>query len=342
MHKLPSALPALALGALATLACASAEPTNSIERAIATNVTGAPPSAIGVETKLLQEPTISAEHIVFRYADDLWRVGVDGGAAVRLTSSPGRESAPQLSPDGQWVAFSGQYEGNTDVYVMPIEGGLPQRLTWHPMGDTVKDWLPDGSGVIFTSMRGASAPVPMAYVAPLDGGTPTPLELPKVSHISINGPGTHFAYTPVRDAFRSWKRYRGGRTTPVWIFDRATLEVEQIPHVNASDTFPVWAAGDVFFASDRDGVMNLYRYAPGSNTLLQMTDYEDFDVRNVDSGAGRVVFEQAGMLHVLDPGSNTVRDLTVMMQHDGLSLVPRWVNASNYIASGDISPNGKQ
>lgn len=340
MHKLPSALPALALSALATLACASAEPT--AERAIATNVTGAAPSALGVETKLLQEPTISAEHIVFRYADDLWRVGIDGGEATRLTSSPGRESAPQLSPDGKWVAFSGQYEGNTDVYVMPLEGGLPQRLTWHPMGDTVKDWLPDGSGVIFTSMRAAGAPVTQAFVAPLDGSTPTPLELPKVSHISINGPATHFAYTPVRDAFRTWKRYRGGRTAPVWIFDRATLEVEEVPHVNATDTFPVWAAGDVFFASDRAGVMNLYRYTPGSNELVQVTDYADFDVRNVDSGAGRVVFEQAGTLHVLDPGSNTVRDLTVTMQHDGLSLVPRWVDASDYISSADIAPNGKR
>lgn len=304
--------------------------------------TAGPAQGLGVETKLLQEPTISKEHIVFRYADDLWIVGVDGGEARRLTSSSGREFAPQLSPDGQWVAFSGQYDGNTDVYLISIHGGTPKRLTYHPGSDTVKDWMPDGTGVIFTSMRGAMVPATQAWVAPIDGRTPTALELPKVNHLSINGMGTLIAYTPVRDAFRSWKRYRGGRTTPVWIFDRQTLEVEEIPHVNASDSFPVWAAGDVFFASDRDGAMNLYRYKPGSNNLVQVTQYTDFDVRNIDAGAGLVVFEQAGTLHVLDPKANTIADLVVTMQHDGLDMTPRWQAADNWVRGGDVAPNGKR
>lgn len=340
-HKLPLGLSAFGLTTLFAMACASAEPATYTELATTLNASSTAPT-LGVETKLLQEPTIARGNIVFRYADDLWVVSTEGGEARRLTSSPGTEYAPQLSPDGQWVAFSGQYEGNTDVYVMSIEGGLPRQLTYHPGRDTVVDWMPDGSGVIFTSSREMAAPAPKAFVAALDGGLPTPLELPKVSHLSINAKGSHFAYTPVRDAFRSWKRYRGGRTVPVWIFDRETLDVEVVPHVNASDTFPVWAAGDVFFASDRDGVMNVYRYTPGSDAVVQVTNYTDFDVRNMDAGGGQIVFEQAGTLHVLDPKANTISDLTVTMQHDGLHLVPRWVSADDWIRNVDIAPNGKR
>lgn len=333
----------LGLAALLASACAGAEPgPDPTPKRIATSVSAAAGPAAGTLTRLLQEPTIGGDHIVFRYADDLWVVGDQGGEARRLTSSPGREFAPQISPDGQRVAFSGQYEGNTDVYVMDLQGGLPERLTYHPGGDSVVDWLPDGSGVVFTSMRAMDAPVGKAFVAPLDGGLPYALELPKVSWLSVNPRNTHYAYTPVRDAFRTWKRYRGGRTTPVWIFDRATLEVEEIPHVNATDTFPVWAAGDVFFASDRGGVMNLYRYTPGSGAPVQVTDYADFDVRNVDAGGGRVVFEQAGTLHVLDPASNTITDLEVRMHHDGLWSVPRWEAAGDMVRSADLSPNGKR
>jgi tricorn protease len=293
-------------------------------------------------TLLLQEPTISKEHIVFRYAQDLWVTSRSGGEARRLTSSPGVESNPQISPDGTMVAFTGQYEGNSDVYVTSIFGGAPKRLTYHPSSDQVQDWLPDGSAVLFTSGRTSGAPIVQAWTISVAGGMPTPLELPRVGHIALNESETHFAYTKSFDAFRTWKRYRGGRLASVWIFDRATHEVEVVPEAGANDTFPAWLGGDVYFASDREGIMNLYRFTPGSDEVEALTDYESFDVRNLDTGGGLVVFEQAGSLHVFDPLIGEVEDLAICVRTDGLSSTPRWQSVENHIRNASISPNGKR
>ena len=293
-------------------------------------------------TLLLQSPTISAEHVVFRYADDLWIVGRHGGEARRLTSSPGRETAPQLSPDGKLVAFSAQYQGNTDVYTLPVEGGTPTRLTWHPGGDTVLDWMPDGSGVIFSSYRDSAAPAGKAFVASLAGGTPAALELPKVSHLAVDQDASHFAYTPTRDAFGTWKRYRGGRLASVWLFDRATHDVEVVPHGLANDSFPVWLGDEVAFGSDRDGVMNLFTFMPGDKDVSQITEYTDFHIRSMDGGAGLCVFEQAGSLHVFNPKDRSVEDLVIEVKSDGLFATPRWQKAGQTVRQGDIAPNGKR
>ncbi|MDF1800305.1 MAG: hypothetical protein P1V81_14095, partial [Planctomycetota bacterium] len=300
------------------------------------------PSNLAGGTLLLQDPTISAEHIVFRYAEDLWIVGRGGGEARRLTSSPGSETSPQLSPDGKLVAFTGSYEGNPDVYVLPVEGGTPRRLTFHPGRDTVQDWLPDGSGVVFTSTRNMGAPVAKAFVAGLDGGTPTALELPKVGHLAVDARAERFAYTATRDAFGTWKRYRGGRLASVWIYDRASREVEVVPTAGANDSFPAWLGDEVHFASDRDGVMNLYAFTPGDADVRQLTAYTDFDVRAIDTGAGALVFEQAGSLHVLDPTSGTIQDLVIEVRSDGLAATPRWQTVEGHVTGGDIAPNGKR
>ena len=294
------------------------------------------------ETLLLQEPTLSAEHIVFRYADDLWIVGRAGGDARRLTSSPGREFAPQLSPDGTQVAFSGQYEGNTDVYVMSIDGGLPRRLTWHPGGDTVLDWTPDGQRVVFRSGRFASSRTAQAYSVGFDGGTPTAYELPKVGHAALDADASHFAYTPIGDAFGTWKRYRGGRLANVWIFDRATHEVEVVPTAGCNDSFPRWLGGDVYFGSDRDGVMNLFRFSPGSSDVEQLTRFTDYHVRSLDAGHGAVVFEQAGALHLFDAGAGQIERLAIRVRADGLAAIPRWQKVEGHVRGASIAPNGKR
>jgi len=294
------------------------------------------------ETLLLQQPTISAEHIVFRYADDLWIVPREGGDAARLTSSPGRESSPQLSPDGRWVAFSGQYEGNTDVYLISIDGGVPRRMTWHPAGDFVLDWTPDGQGIVFGSSRDAGTRTGRAYEVRVDGGTPTALELPKSFHVAVDGDASHFAYTPIADAFGTWKRYRGGRLAQIWIFDRETREVEVVPGEGVNNSFPRWLDGVVYFASDRDGVMNLYRYWPGSGAPVQLTKFDDFHIRSLDAGAGGVVFEQAGGLHLFDPESGEDRRLRIRVRNDGLAAVPRWQEVEGHVRDASIAPNGKR
>jgi tricorn protease len=294
------------------------------------------------ETLLLQDPDVSNDHVVFVYAQDLWVVAREGGTARRLTSDVGAESRPRFSPDGQHIAFTGQYEGNTDVYIMPVSGGLPKRLTWHSGSDSVQDWTPDGQSVLFTSSRYGGAPVNRLFEVSKEGGQARRLALPKVSHASMNKAASHIAYTPIPDAFRSWKRYRGGRTTPIWIYDVKTHGVEQIPHINATDTFPAWLDGQVYFASDRDGHMNMWSFKPGSKSATQVTKYIDFDIRNLSAGAGLIVYEQAGALHLFNPKEKATKRLHIMVPNDGLMAKARWQSVRGFVRGADISPNGKR
>ncbi len=300
------------------------------------------PAADG-ETLLLQSPTVSKDHVVFVYAEDLWIVPRSGGDARRLTSHPGAEGAPQLSPDGKLVAFTGEYEGNADVYVIPVEGGAPRRLTWHPGGDAVVDWHPDGERILFRSSRNAGAPVQTLFLVRLDGqGLPEELPIPKANHASFDADASHLAYTPFRDAFRSWKRYRGGTTPPIWIVDLETYDTEEIPHVNASDTFPCWLGGQVYFASDRDDRMNLHRYRPGSGKVEKLTDFDSFDVRSMDAGGGALVLEQAGALHLYDPKSGELSRMSIRVRADGLYALPRWQSVAGAVRNASVAPNGKR
>ncbi len=300
-------------------------------------------AATSEETLLLQDPSISAEHVVFVYAEDLWAVGRSGGEARRLTSNPGAESSPEISPDGKWVAFTGQYDGNVDVYVVPVAGGDPRRLTWHPGGDVVVDWHPDGKRILFRSSRSSNAPVQKLFLVGIEReGLPEELSIPKVAHAAYSPDGKRVAYTPFRDAFRSWKRHRGGTIPPVWIIDLATFDVEEVPHVHATDTFPGWVGDDVYFASDRDGHMNLWRYTPGSSKVEQVTRFDDFDIRNMDAGDGVIVFEQAGALHVYDPTSGRTERLRVHVRADGLAALPRWQAVQSSVRNAAIAPNGKR
>ncbi len=294
------------------------------------------------ETLLLQNPTVSLEHVVFVYARDLWIAPRDGGDARRLTSNPGTETSPRLSPDGRWVAFTGQYEGNTDVYVISVDGGTPRRLTWHPGTDLVADWHPDGRRVIFTSGRDASTSIMRAFAVSIDGGMPAGLDLPRVAHFSFNADASRIAYTPVRDAFRSWKRYRGGRVARVWVYDPTTHDVDEVPHVGANDTFPVWLDGAVYFASDRDGTMNLYKWTPGAKDVVKLTSDAEFDIRNLDAGGGLIVFERGGALHLYDPKRDATKRLRIRVRNDGLHALPRWQAVRGAVRSASISPNGKR
>lgn len=294
------------------------------------------------ETLLLQQPTISAEHVVFVYADDLWIGSRSGGEARRLTSSPGLETQPRLSPDGQWVAFSGQYEGNTDVYIISILGGSPRRMTWHPGMDVVNDWHPTGSSILFTSSRESNTPTAKLFTVPVAGGPATALAIPRASRGGFDSTGKRIAFTPYWDAFRTWKRYRGGRVNRVWLFDRESQACEEIPHAKANDTWPVWIGDRVYFASDRDGTMNLWQFDPGSKAPTQVTRFDGFDIRNLTAGAGTIVFERAGAIHVFDPASGNVQRLRFRLLTDGLARTPRWEKVEGMVRSAALAPNGKR
>ncbi|MGE0193239.1 MAG: PDZ domain-containing protein [Planctomycetota bacterium] len=297
------------------------------------------------ETLLLGDPDVSADALVFAYAGDLWLAPREGGTARRLTSAPGREHNPRFSPDGRTIAYTAEQDGQADVYVLPIEGGRPRRLTWHPGGDHVLGWTPDGAEVLFASRRHGWPPDPGLYAVRADGSPlPRRFPVPGVGHADLDPDGRRLAYTDLRDAFRSWKRYRGGRTPDVKVLDLATNEVAAVPHVNASDTMPVWCAGNVWFLSDRDGRMNLWRHEPGSDRVTQVTraTRDDFDLASLAAGPDALVFAQGGALHLVDPATQKVTRVRVHVPHDDLARRARWQTVSQHTRSGDVAPNGKR
>ncbi|MFC6664114.1 hypothetical protein ACFP9V_01240 [Deinococcus radiopugnans] len=204
------------------------------------------------ETLLLRQPALSAEHLAFVYAGDLWLADHRGQNVRRLTATPSYKQTPHFSPDGQVVAFSGNDDGAASVYAVPVEGGTPRRLTYHPGDDLVRGWTPTGE-VLFASARHTiSARVRRLYTLSLEGGHPAALPMPMAERGAFSQDG-RLAYTPFAEPFWSWKRYRGGMTVPIRLLDLDTLDETEVPHENATDTFPCWLEGKVYFLSDRRG-----------------------------------------------------------------------------------------
>src|SRR5262245_59648856 len=215
------------------------------------------------DTKLLSQPAISKTHIVFAYAGDLWTANVDGQNVRQLTSDIGVESNPAFSPDGRLVAFSGQYEGNTDVYVVPAEGGVPKRLTWHPGVDLVQGFTSDGAAILFTSPRAVfNNRYTQLFTVPVEGGFPEALKIPNASKAAYSPDGTRIAYNPLPQAFNQWKNYRGGEVSTIWLFKSSDNSVEKIPQPQsrANDTDPMWMGDKIYFRSDRNGEFNIFSY----------------------------------------------------------------------------------
>jgi tricorn protease len=191
------------------------------------------------DTRLLSEPTISAKQIAFIYAGDLWTADLDGKNVQRLTSDVGLESSPAFSPDGHWIAFSGQYEGNTDVYIVPAEGGVPKRLTWHPGNDVVCGFTANGKSVLFTSPRAVfTGRYTQLFTVPVEGGPEQALPIPHADRSAYSPDGKRIAYNPLPPRFLQWKRYRGGTVSQVWIYNVATHAIEKVPQPPGAPTTP--------------------------------------------------------------------------------------------------------
>lgn len=292
-------------------------------------------------TLLLKQPTVSAEHIAFLYASDIWIADQDGRNPRRLTVHRGPKSTPMFSPDGQRIAFSGSYDGNTCVYVISAQGGSPMRLTAHPGEDWVRGWTPDGQRVLFASSRDVpTVRYKRLYTVGLQGGLPEPLPMPMAERGAYSPDGAHFAYTRIPEPFWSWKRYRGGQTVPIWILDLATYEYLEIPHVNASDAFPCWAGGTIYFLSDRSHTMNLFGYDLGSGSLEQLTDHSDYDIRSLTAGDGLLAYEQGGRVHLYDPSTRQSEPLTIHVAADLPHARPHYQKAAPFIRSAGLSPTG--
>jgi tricorn protease len=296
-----------------------------------------------LDTRLLTQPAISQTHIAFVYANDLWLANLDGKEVRRLTSDLGVESNPRFSPDGKLIAFSAQYDGNTDVYLIPAEGGIPKRLTWHPGMDIVQGFTPDGSSVLFISNRNSAnyAAIKLFKVS-VQGGFPEELKIPSVFRASYSPDGGRIAYNPLPDAFNQWKHYRGGRISEVWILKISDYSVEKIPQPEgrSNNVGPMWMGDKIYFRSDRNGEFNLFSFDPKTKEIKQLTNHTDFPVLSASAGGGKIIYEQAGYLHICDPETVKSTKLAIGVAADLLELRERYVKGARWVRNASISPSG--
>lgn len=295
------------------------------------------------QTLLLQQPTVNRTHVVFAYADDLWRVPRAGGAAVRLTSAVGLETAPIFSPDGKHIAFTADYDGNLDVYVMNADGGQPRRLTWHPGPDRAVGWTPDSKRVLFTSNRDNETRAfgGRLYTVPVEGGNPESLPLPHADHGCYSPDGAQLAYVPHRLPPRmAWKRYRGGTASFIWLAQLSDSSIKPIPRKDSNDHSPVWIGDRVYFLSDRDGPTTLFEFDVKSGSVRKLLDNQGEDLKSLQGAPDCLVYEQFGSIHLFDLQTQRPQKLDIQIQADFPALHPRTVKAAKMITHAAISPTG--
>lgn len=289
---------------------------------------------------LMQHPTMNDTTIVFAFAGDLWSVPRTGGSATRLTSSPGTESDPHMSPDGRTIAFTGQYDGNVDVYIVPVTGGVPKRLTYEPMGDAVQGWAPDGKTVLFSSAMLSNTDLPRLFSVSVEGGMPKPLPLPSGSAGSYAESGQQIAYDPGFKWQAAWKRYRGGQTSKIWIANLSDSKVTEVPRKNSNDTHPMWVGSKIYFLSDRTGPVALYSYDTASKKTAALVKNEGFDFKSATAGPGGIVIEQLGAIKIYNYSSGVAEDVPITISGDFPEIRPQFKNLAASITAAGISPNG--
>ena len=270
------------------------------------------------QSRLLREPSISQETIAFVYAGDLWTAPRAGGLAARITNTPEDESTPRLSPDGSRIAFGRR----GDVYVIPVKGGSETRLTWHPAQDSVAGWTPDGRQLLIRSsrLRGDLTSHPHLFLLPASGGYPEPLPIPRGTLGSFAPDGKRLAYSPTPEMvlWTPWKLYRGGALGNIAVFDLETKTFRELPRTSANDVYPMWPGDGIYFASDRGGAMNLYRYDLVRGETRRLTEHREWDVRNPSAGGQAIVYENGGWLYELNLQDRSTRQLTVNLPADAL------------------------
>jgi len=288
---------------------------------------------------LMQQPTMSKTQIVFVYGGYLWSVPREGGEARQLTTG-GHESRPKFSPDGSWIAFSGQYDGNVDAYVMSADGGEPKRLTWHPDPDAVEGWTPDGKKILISSPREAFADIDRLYAIPVEGGVPEVLPMWRGEAASYSPDATRIAYVPNLKWQTAWKRYHGGQTTPVYLLRLSDLQLEKIPRENSNDDDPVWIDDTVYFLSDRKGPVTIFAYDTKTKKVRQVLQNNGLDLKSLSAGPDALVYEQFGGIYTLDLKTEKASRVAVEISADLPATRPHFEKVGDKIRSASISPTG--
>ncbi len=289
----------------------------------------------------LRFPDVENNKIVFTSEGDLWEVPLQGGVATRLTVSEGEERFAKFSPDGRWIGFTGQYDGNSDVYIIPSTGGQPRRLTYHPDRDQVIGWTPDGR-ILFRSMRDSPLRDWRLYTVGIDGGYPQVLPLTKASRASFEPGGKRIAFNQYALEFRSWKRYKGGWAQDIWVGDLQSLEFKKVTKYKGNDSFPMWYGGKIYFLSDSTGRGNLWSMNPDGSGLQQLTFHQDYDVRFPSLGDGKIVYQYAMDIWVYDIPTGKTWKVDIHLPSDRLQAQERWVDPKEFITGYDLSPDGKR
>ncbi|MDR2513154.1 MAG: PDZ domain-containing protein [Puniceicoccales bacterium] len=309
-------------------------------------------------TKLLRFPAIHGESLVFCHGGDIWKAPTRGGVATRLTAHAGQEAFPKFSPDGKWIAFTGQYDGDDQVYVIPVEGGAPRQLTFYPstpvsnlsgFDNIVYGWTPDGRHILFRSLRDSNGVTELGtlFTVPLEGGLPQKVGVPSAGVGTFSPDGSKLLYSPHFRDFRAWKRYQGGLAQYLVIFDRKTKDTKRLDEHPRTERDPVWLGDKIYFCSDRTGTLNLFQYDTGSEEISQITHEEQWDVRWASGdGVSRIVFERAGELVIHDTQARQPQarftTVKIYVPHDGLAMRSANVDVSADIEGFAPAPGGKR
>ncbi len=306
------------------------------------------------QTKLLRFPDVAGDRVVFTYASDLWTVSTNGGQAARLTAHPGMEVFAKFSPDGKWLAFTGQYDGDEQVYVVAASGGEPKQLTFYPAkgpltprwgyDNQVMGWTNDGKSIVFRSQRDSyTLPISKLYTIPMTGGAPTALPMPEAGSGDFSPDGSKMVYSPRTRDFRSEKRYGGGQANTLYIYDLNTNDAKKISEGVRPWRDAMWIGDKIYFNSDKDGKFNLYAYNVASGKATPATAFKDWEVRWASSDdQSRVIYERNGELEILDTNSNKTTKLNINVPDDGVYKRPRTINAAQFIENVALSPKGER
>ncbi|TSA26953.1 MAG: peptidase S41 [Ignavibacteriales bacterium] len=298
-----------------------------------------------VDARMMQNPDVSKTHIVFTYGGDIWIVPKEGGTALKLSSPAGQELFAKFSPDGSQIAYNGIYNGNFDVYVIPTMGGLPTRVTHHGMSDRIIDWYPDGKNLLYvSSMNSGKQRFNQFYKVSMNGGLPEKLPVPYGEMASLSPDGKKIAYTPISQAFRTWKRYRGGWHANIWIFDLEKNTAENISNSTTNDEFPMWSGNKIYYLSDRgkDFRANIWSYDLNTKENKQITTFTDFDIHFPSLGPSDIVFENGGKIYLLNLTDEKYRKVNIKLVTDELTLMPKVEKVANLMQGAWLSPDGKR